>query len=359
MVLLGAYLGRARVVPTLIEVRDSMSTLGDVRDSVASAFAPAPTTTVSPIQPPVTAPIPWARELRVAYDRSMADAVTSQFAGLEMADVHSKQLTIEQGVRATWQPPGDACAEPVLVWAFGGSAMFGFQLRDDHTIPSELARVAWEDGIAITVVNHAVPGDVMWQELQRLRRALATTDRPPDAVITYDGYNDLRAAESSEGEGDAQALSDLFLLPAVGALRWDGDRWAAPSEEIDVDPPESELTPVRAASQFGSAHAGFAREAAEEGFALTSFHQPWVATVWPPVSWPPVDPAHRDQVDRFRSLLPREVVDLGDIFDGKSERMFIDDVHTTEAASRLIAARMWAAIHDDVVARAAVDDCGG
>lgn len=328
------------------------------RDATADAFATAPTTTLAPIQPPVTAPIPWFPKLRDAYDRSMARGVTSQFAGLEMADVRSEHLNIESGVRATWRPPTGACPPPV-VWAFGGSAMFGYQQRDEHTIPSELARSAWADGVAIEVVNHAVPGDVAWQALQRMRRALAVTDRPPDVVVSYDGYNDLRAAESARRSGDLQALNDLFLLPAVSELRWVDGRWAAAGDDIPLDRPPTELIPVAAATQYSTAVDAFERDAETHGFAFVAFVQPWAATRHPPRTWPPVDAPTRARADAFRTRLPPTAVDLGGVLDSTSDPVYIDDVHTTERASRIVGQRMWDGIADAVAARAPGDRCPG
>ncbi len=52
------------------------------------------------------------------------------------------------------------------VWFFGASALFGDGQRDDHTIPSEFARLAEADGIPVEVRNYGRPGIAMWQELE-------------------------------------------------------------------------------------------------------------------------------------------------------------------------------------------------
>jgi lysophospholipase L1-like esterase len=76
------------------------------------------------------------------------------------------------------------------VWFFGASALFGDGQRDDHTIPSEFARLAEADGIALEVRNYGRPGIAMWQELE-LFQQLVASGQQPDLVVFYDGFNDL------------------------------------------------------------------------------------------------------------------------------------------------------------------------
>ena len=106
--------------------------------------------------------------------------------GWRNADFTGRYINIDDTVRRSWTP-----AHPVLtVWVFGGSAAFGVGQRDEHTIPSDLARLAAADGIRIRVVNFATPAYVAWQEALQLRTELAR--RPdPDLVIVYHGANDL------------------------------------------------------------------------------------------------------------------------------------------------------------------------
>ena len=84
------------------------------------------------------------------------------------------------------QAPG----KKLSVWFFGGSALFGDGQRDDHTIPSEFARLAEADGIPVEVRNYGRPGVAMWQELQLFEQTVAAGQKP-DLVVFYDGFNDL------------------------------------------------------------------------------------------------------------------------------------------------------------------------
>ena len=80
--------------------------------------------------------------------------------------------------------------DPVSVWFFGASALFGDGQRDDHTIPSEFARRAEADGIPVEVRNYGRPGTSTWQELELFEQLVSTGQRP-DLVVFYDGFNDL------------------------------------------------------------------------------------------------------------------------------------------------------------------------
>jgi hypothetical protein len=95
-------------------------------------------------------------------------------------------VNLVDGRRVTYTP-----VEPELeVWFFGGSTMFGIGQRDDHTIPSVVAKLAEMDGIRIRATNFGVNGDVNWQETIRFAELLPTARPAPDLVVFYDGWND-------------------------------------------------------------------------------------------------------------------------------------------------------------------------
>lgn len=102
------------------------------------------------------------------------------------------------GRRRTWRPEGTPTA---TVWAFGGSTMWGTGARDDHTIPSLVARQLLErSGIRAAVTNFGESGYVSTQELITLEIALRSGERP-DVVIFYDGVNDAFSAYQQRRAG--------------------------------------------------------------------------------------------------------------------------------------------------------------
>ena len=86
---------------------------------------------------------------------------------------------------------GDA----LRVWVFGGSTTWGEGAPDDETIPSHLARLMNRWGVDTTVKNMGERGYVSTQEVVLLYRELQA-GRRADVVVFYDGINDAAAASN-------------------------------------------------------------------------------------------------------------------------------------------------------------------
>lgn len=110
------------------------------------------------------------------------------YLGYRLDALSRRYTNVVDGARVSYEPttPGGA----LTVWFFGGSALFGDGQRDEHTIPSEFARIAEEQGIPVEVRNYGRPGIAMWQELELYEQLVGTGDKP-DLVVFYDGFNDL------------------------------------------------------------------------------------------------------------------------------------------------------------------------
>jgi len=84
--------------------------------------------------------------------------------------------------------------EPLRVWLFGGSVIWGLGAPDSETVPSHLARhLNVELGIDAEVRNLGEIGFVNTQEIVLLMRELQQ-GRRPDLVVFLDGANDAPAA---------------------------------------------------------------------------------------------------------------------------------------------------------------------
>lgn len=115
------------------------------------------------------------------------------FLGWRRADFDGDHINIEGGIRHTYPGAGEASSEePLRVFFFGGSTMWGTGNRDDHTIPSEFVRLAEADGVQVDVTNFGEKGYVSWQEVLTLAERCAAGD-VPDIAIFYDGVNDVFA----------------------------------------------------------------------------------------------------------------------------------------------------------------------
>ena len=86
---------------------------------------------------------------------------------------------------------GDA----LRVWVFGGSTAWGEGAPDDETIPSHLARLLNAWGVDAAVKNMGERGYVSTQEVVLLYRELQA-GRRADVVVFYDGINDAAAASN-------------------------------------------------------------------------------------------------------------------------------------------------------------------
>lgn len=316
---------------------------------------------------------PWFDEWNASYQELWDKGTMSQFAGTEFGDVAGRYLTWTDGVRRSWAPDDAPCRPTLDVWMLGGSAGFGTGQRDEHTLASELARIAWEDGYRLRIQNRAIPGDVAWVEQRRLELALASGVTAPDLVVFYDGFNDVRASRWAyeagfDVEGRLLALTDRDLVPVLGHLveeERDGRRVVvADAVDINARPVESDedvATVVDAAAfQYRTADDLSRRFLEDRGIAVARFFQPNVDTRDPAVGddFPGTDVGRR-LMDQMRRDLPPGTVDLGDVFDDDSRPYFADDVHTDEAANVPLAESMWRSLRRTAseIARPAGSSC--
>jgi len=142
------------------------------------------------------------------------------------------------GLRATWNPPPRDGADdppPVRVFIFGGSTMWGWGVRDDHTIASYLSKLLHAQGYRAEVTNYGQIGYVSTQEVITLLRCIQRGD-VPDIVLFYDGLNDVFAsykngeAGVSRKEMVRRAEFNLSRRPQQLAQLWGpkvlaGDFW--------------------------------------------------------------------------------------------------------------------------------------
>jgi lysophospholipase L1-like esterase len=142
--------------------------------------------TFDPPSEPALRDSPWAAELLA--EQADLPSVVDPFLGYRFTNKTSTYTNLVDGVRTSHQ--SQAPGKKVSVWFFGASALFGAGQRDDHTIPSEFARLAEADGIPLQVRNYGRPGVAMWQELELFQQLVASGQKP-DLVVFYDGFNDL------------------------------------------------------------------------------------------------------------------------------------------------------------------------
>ncbi len=309
--------------------------------------------------------------------------------GWRLEDTDGQYLNIEGGERITTTTT--APGEPLVVWFFGGSAMYGFGQRDEHTIPSELVRLAAADGIAVEAHNFGTPAYVNWQGVELFARLL-TERAPPDLVVFYDGYNDLSMQfvdgplhgpshvlasvqqdriEAPAATEDPTALVDIRGWWAdhsgtVNLYRRIRDRFDGEEPEVRLTEAEASAVPADVDAQaVEDATADLLGRGREFAVALAAAHGIDVQFWFQPTLYSkgPVEgeehllrraanrtPAWVPAITALRAGFPPEVVDLADALDGYPDPLFWDTVHTNETGTRLIAEAAWPELRQAVEA---------
>lgn len=283
---------------------------------------------------------PFARELFA--EQANLPGTPDDEIGVVPRDYDAEHTHVRDLARRTLDTPGTG---PV-VWFFGGSTLFGVGQRDDHTIPSEIVRLADAAGTPIEALTFGFPSYASWQEVALMRRALA--DRgAPDLVVFYHGAND-----------HAVVCRQLAL-----GLEPDGRAISLMAEE----PEEPEIACVDDPGMTGRLVAdAVSRSMAEARTALgpipvMEFWQPTAATRRPDDADGPllerlaVSQSGRDELaagylDALGRMEPAPV-DLTDALDDHDGPTFFDWAHTNEAGARVVAEAMWERGLADAVAR--------
>ena len=292
----------------------------------------------------------WAQQQK--FNSNPEFNPTTLFSLKDFSSPHVNQV---DGRRRVWQPPPCDCPRRT-VWWFGGSAAWGFYLSDEQSVPSQLAKAAWSQGVALEITNFALPGYSLSQEMQ-LFAQLAETEPPPDLAVFYDGANELflQVDRNNHGQGTDESpvtYADRQFQTVTRALSWPQRLWgfATPGSTA----PASARDPLLDAPEVaGHAMARYRRQVALVD-AVAAANKIPVLFVWQPTmstapaaaadEWRPMAPAdaewHRRLSAAGRAGLPDQVLDLSDVFDTATRPVFPDWAHTNAAGATTVAAAL-------------------
>ena len=273
----------------------------------------------------------------------------------------SPTVNVTDRERLSYEPEVPAGTEPLKVAFFGGSVMFGVGQRDEHTIPSEFARIAEENGVPVEVHNYGFPAWVTWQEHQYMERLLAEGEEY-DLAIFLDGFNEFDVQqtdfnpdpthhsatildgliadfrdERTSPPGALDGFSELAESYRRSSAAWrlydtiTGRTATLPGYDQAVQGTPEEQTEA-ALDIYGRALTMITDLAEDHGTPVQFFWQPRAA------GW---DPSITDR-------LPEQVTDLTHVFDG--QQCFYDVVHTDEACAHTMAQAMWDTVAPSLVA---------
>jgi lysophospholipase L1-like esterase len=172
---------------------------------------------------------PWIDQyLRDLYDCGVqsAKAHHPRYARYVLQDINEDCTTptvnYSNRMRKTWNPPPAPVDPPPTVYEigmFGGSTMEGQGAIDEETIPSQFSKLAnAPGGVVYHVTNYGVGAYTFTQSVYKLVELLRE-GRRFDAVIFYDGANDVDYAYNL---GKAGALAEEDLVET----RLEGGVWA-------------------------------------------------------------------------------------------------------------------------------------
>lgn len=268
-----------------------------------------------------------------------------------MADHESATVNVRGGVRETWRAPECECRR-VRMWMFGGSAAFGWWQRDDLTIASQLAKLAWDEGVALDVELRANPGWVLGQEQRLFTQLSVTEERLPDLALFYDGGNELERQRfrNDEGRGadespTSYAEDEVDLLLSEGPFPWyAGELLDGGGSNRGSRLPGGQVA-RHAMNRYLRDLELARRSAASVGVEPVFVWQPLLVSAGPQAGNPGAltDEQWRfweEMLDEARPMIPDDVVDLADVLDGFEEPVFKDLFHHNVEGSAVIAAAL-------------------
>lgn len=138
---------------------------------------------------------------QLVYDEMIAanHFIYDPWVGFRNKNFAGKTLHTQAYERRTIPATAGAGSDTLRVWMLGGSTMFGFNVADGETIPSQLAQRYAQTPIcnrSLQVRNFGIPYFYSYQEY-RLLNLLLEQEPPPHIVVFMDGLNDLSYSQTA------------------------------------------------------------------------------------------------------------------------------------------------------------------
>lgn len=286
--------------------------------------------------------VPFADQLKTEQDAIAGALVPDDVTGFRTPDVDGRYTHVADGERRSLEPPLCAC-EPMTVWMFGGSAAFGLGQRDEHTVASELVRIAEVDGVSLEIRNFGVPGWTRVQEVSELERRLASEPEPPDIVLFYDGFNDVLGAIISAAvhgiRPDEPSLMDTDDIITFTQQGLDPASVATPEQMADVIAQRIATQRQRVASMTAGTDLRVVEIFQPDAFA-SDLQFAAVEQLYPMLDDSARRYAAKSLAAAALALQPGQA-DLRELFDDERSPVFSNLVHTNEHGARVTAAAVW------------------
>ncbi len=317
---------------------------------------------------------PWARQLF-----KECSEVTKQFEQYVCWDTKpydGRYVNIDRtGMRATWNP--DSYAEPPdTVYMFGGSTVWGWGARDEHTVPSYVSRLLNEREPRFVVFNYGKHAYTFTQGLVQFIVLLQEGHRP-DYVIFYDGINDVYGTYQAGHPGSIHNVAKIrkqLQSKSLPRVIWDRiTGWfehqcmaykalTMISVALTEQRQYQELTAQLSDEQMhalgdGTAHYYLRsldllhRLSQQYGFNYSCFWQPTTfseeeligdeSTADPRAHDPALRMLYRTATETLERAAPPRFNCITDALKDRTEAMYIDMCHLSERGNEIIAGRIY------------------
>ncbi len=289
---------------------------------------------------PAMLDVAHTRSTRATYVEFMAEPFSGEYVNIDQRRLRVTPFTASEG------------QEPIDVFAFGGSTMWGEGASDDQTIPAYLqSRLTKELNHNVRVTNFGQRAWVATQSLIQLTLELSRGN-VPDVVVFYDGFNEVHAYHATakpgvpEPFGTAQggAAGLLNRSALVHLFKHHIQRQQSPEFEVD-DAAAKIITNyngvIDVVRQLGKQY----------GFATRFYWQPQFIDDPKPLT--PEEAklvGHAWQTEKVVSLMKAtyanatavieahdDLVDLRDAFAAINERVYIDPAHVRSVGNKRVA----------------------
>ena len=296
-------------------------------------------------------------ELREVAQTSVARSLYVGFRGQPYA---GQIITIgEDGNRITPNSQSDGSKpEPLRIFAFGGSTMWGEGASNDQTIPAYLQQMLREEtGARIDITNFGQRAWVSTQSLIQLMLELKKGN-VPDVVLFYDGYNDTTATCLAEEVGVPENFEGLTA--SVFGTAWLRKKFGRTEigRLVDRMRPKPQKDPIDAQQVADEVVQNYLAVfqlvkamGAHYGFAVEFYWQPQLFGDQKPLT------AEEQQLldhpwlsPNAKTLLPltyararklteqyEDITDVSDAFSNMPERLYLDPCHVVGIGNQRVA----------------------
>lgn len=235
--------------------------------------------------------------------------------------------------------------DTVTIWFFGGSTMFGFNVTDAETIPSQLVTLYGQTNhtASLKVVNFSVPYYFSLQEY-KLFSQLLDEQPAPDIAIFFDGLNDFWLYNNTYYRETyfTQKLASLFK-EGVSELPSN----SSAERTVKSDKPLSAMQTDTLLNNYLQATELIKRKSTQHGIQSLFVIQPVPFYQYPNKSKDKI--CSREEFSLYNTIYPaleqRSATDSSFIFFGnmlvqEKGLPFIDAIHYSPAFSKTIAASL-------------------